>query len=206
MLGPPTGRARPLQHGRRDARPAPQSPLSSPRLSVPSTAFDEREHRREQRFFRRHRDKRDTRARARIGVAFVIAGELLSEDATSSILRANRPTWSSVRESLSNPRREINPWVGLKPITPQNAAGRIVEPFVWYSGRATPCRQPRLPPIRCRNRLARARVVRIACFPVAQSRQTRQSSRSSPGSLLPPRAAWQPQRHHGGRSRRAYII
>src|SRR4029453_3713380 len=49
----------------------------------------------------------------------------------SSILRAKRPTWSSVRERGRIPRREISPCVGLKPTTPQNAAGRIVEPVVW---------------------------------------------------------------------------
>src|SRR4030095_15083579 len=49
----------------------------------------------------------------------------------SSILRAKRPTWSSVRESGRIPRREISPCVGLKTTTPQYDAGRLVEPVVW---------------------------------------------------------------------------
>ena len=44
--------------------------------------------------------------------------------------RAKAPTWSSVRESVSAPAREIRPWLGLTPNTPQNAAGRIIEPLV----------------------------------------------------------------------------
>ena len=49
----------------------------------------------------------------------------------SSIERANRPTWSSVRDNSRMPERGIRPCVGLKPYTPQNAAGRMVEPLVW---------------------------------------------------------------------------
>ena len=40
------------------------------------------------------------------------------------------PTWSSVRDSMRAPAREMSPCVGLKPTTPQNAAGRITEPLV----------------------------------------------------------------------------
>jgi hypothetical protein len=36
-----------------------------------------------------------------------------------------------VRDNGSAPLRGISPWVGLKPTTPQNAAGRITEPLVW---------------------------------------------------------------------------
>src|SRR5712664_2248673 len=49
----------------------------------------------------------------------------------SSIGRANKPTWSSVRDSSRMPERGTRPWVGLNPYTPQNAAGRMVEPLVW---------------------------------------------------------------------------
>jgi hypothetical protein len=35
-----------------------------------------------------------------------------------------------VRESVNAPAREIRPWLGLTPNTPQNAAGRIIEPLV----------------------------------------------------------------------------
>src|ERR1041384_1712747 len=51
---------------------------------------------------------------------------------------AKSPTWSSVRESCRIPLRGISPCVGLKPNTPQNAAGRITEPLVWLpSARGT---------------------------------------------------------------------
>jgi len=36
-----------------------------------------------------------------------------------------------VRESSSTPVRGTSPCVGLKPYTPQKAAGRITEPLVW---------------------------------------------------------------------------
>ena len=53
-----------------------------------------------------------------------------ASSAASSTVRANTPTWSSVRDSSSAPLRGMRPWVGLKPTTPQNAAGRITEPLV----------------------------------------------------------------------------
>jgi hypothetical protein len=58
--------------------------------------------------------------------------------ARSSTLLAKMPTWSSVRESCRMPVRGMRPWVGLKPYTPQNEAGRMVEPAVWLpSARGT---------------------------------------------------------------------
>ena len=53
-----------------------------------------------------------------------------ASSAASSTVRANTPTWSSVRDSSSAPLRGIRPCVGLKPTTPQKAAGRITEPLV----------------------------------------------------------------------------
>ena len=50
--------------------------------------------------------------------------------AASATVRANTPTWSSARDSSSAPLRGIRPCVGLKPTTPQKAAGRITEPLV----------------------------------------------------------------------------
>src|SRR5205085_5897695 len=51
--------------------------------------------------------------------------------ATFSTDRANPPTWSSVSDVTNMPSRESRPKLGLNPTTPQNAAGRITEPFVW---------------------------------------------------------------------------
>src|SRR5205807_7364722 len=45
-------------------------------------------------------------------------------------LLANTPTWSSVRENSSAPSVLIRAKVGLNPTTPQNAAGRMTDPFV----------------------------------------------------------------------------
>ena len=38
--------------------------------------------------------------------------------------------WSSVRESGSTPPRDTSPWLGLMANTPQNEAGRMIEPLV----------------------------------------------------------------------------
>ena len=53
-----------------------------------------------------------------------------ASSAASSTVRAKTPTWSSARESSSAPLRGMAPCVGLKPTTPQKAAGRITEPLV----------------------------------------------------------------------------
>ena len=99
---------------------------------VPDGRLDEREPRRQRGLVGRRLHERDARAGARVGVALVVAGELLAlMSATSSRVRANTPTWSSARESLRMPCRGINPYVGLNPNTPQNAAGRMTEPLVW---------------------------------------------------------------------------
>ena len=50
--------------------------------------------------------------------------------ATSSIERANTPTVSSDGAHLRMPCREISPKLGLKPNTPQYAAGRITDALV----------------------------------------------------------------------------
>ena len=48
--------------------------------ALPVGRLHEREHRRQRRLFRRHLDKRDARARPRIGVSLIVADELLGEE------------------------------------------------------------------------------------------------------------------------------
>ena len=55
----------------------------------------------------------------------------LPSSAASATLRPSSPSVS--RRSLSRliPAIERHPWVGLRPATPQNDAGRITDPAVW---------------------------------------------------------------------------
>src|SRR6516225_4495868 len=48
----------------------------------------------------------------------------------SATVRASTPRVSSVSEIIFAPTRLMVPYVGLYPTTPQNAAGRIIEPAV----------------------------------------------------------------------------
>ena len=45
-------------------------------------------------------------------------------------MRVNVPSVSSVSLKTCTPEKSSSPYVGLKPTTPQNAAGRITEPSV----------------------------------------------------------------------------
>ena len=54
-----------------------------------------------------------------------------TSSAASSTLRANTPGWSSVVLNGRMPSVDSTPSPGLYPTTPQKAAGRITEPFVW---------------------------------------------------------------------------
>src|SRR6266436_1902782 len=51
-------------------------------------------------------------------------------NATSSTRRAKKPTWSSDGLKGCTPVRGIAPKLGLKPTTPLNAAGLMIEPSV----------------------------------------------------------------------------
>ena len=44
---------------------------------------------------------------------------------------AKKPTWSSEADRGITPWREMRSRLGLKPKTPQNPAGRTIEPMVW---------------------------------------------------------------------------
>src|SRR2546421_108254 len=56
-------------------------------------------------------------------------GALTSSSAThSSTVRAIGPTWSKLGASGKQPSIETSPYVGLKPTTPQQAAGMRIEP------------------------------------------------------------------------------
>ena len=50
--------------------------------------------------------------------------------AASRTLRVNVPTWSSEEANAISPKREIRPYVGLRPTTPHRAAGWRTEPPV----------------------------------------------------------------------------
>src|SRR6185295_16763102 len=52
-------------------------------------------------------------------------------NATSATPAANSPTVSSDHDTHFMPGVGNNPYDGLKPATPQNAAGRMTEPPVW---------------------------------------------------------------------------
>jgi hypothetical protein len=54
--------------------------LSSRFLRVPVRCFDERKHRWQRRFLCCHLDKRDARPGTRVGIALVVADELLGQD------------------------------------------------------------------------------------------------------------------------------
>src|ERR1051325_1050472 len=54
-----------------------------------------------------------------------------AKNAASSTLRAMTPTVSRLSASILAPARGMTPKLGLKPIQPQYAAGRITEPAVW---------------------------------------------------------------------------
>ena len=90
-----------------------------------------------------------------------------ASSAASSTVRANTPTWSSVRDRRSAPLRGMRPWVGLKPTTPQKAAGpdhRAVG--LGADGARHHARPPPPPPSRWRSRPAsgsdRAGLARLA--------------------------------------------
>src|SRR5499427_10186834 len=51
--------------------------------------------------------------------------------AAAATVVAKPPSWSSVWLSVRTPSRGIAPKLGLKPTTPQKAAGRMIEPAVW---------------------------------------------------------------------------
>src|SRR5207237_3367013 len=53
-----------------------------------------------------------------------------AKSAASGTVRASAPIVSSVSEIIFTPTRLIVPYVGLYPMTPQNAAGRTIEPAV----------------------------------------------------------------------------
>src|SRR5215472_14376746 len=50
--------------------------------------------------------------------------------AAAATVVAKPPSWSRVSLSVMTPSRGIMPRLGLKPTTPQNAAGRMTEPAV----------------------------------------------------------------------------
>src|SRR5437870_13868321 len=50
--------------------------------------------------------------------------------APSRTLRVNVPTWSREEANAINPKREIRPYVGLRPTTPHRDAGWRTEPPV----------------------------------------------------------------------------
>src|SRR5712691_2090106 len=50
--------------------------------------------------------------------------------ATSAVLLANTPTWSSDDAKATKPYRELRPYVGFKPTTPHSEAGCRTEPPV----------------------------------------------------------------------------
>ncbi len=54
----------------------------------------------------------------------------LASSAAPATSRAYAPTWSSVGLNANTPVYGIASFVGLNPTTPQNAAGRIIEPLV----------------------------------------------------------------------------
>src|SRR2546430_10982532 len=54
--------------------------------------------------------------------------QAISPDPAASAL--NTPTWSRVRLNSRTPAVGIRPADGLKPLTPQKAAGRITDPLV----------------------------------------------------------------------------
>src|SRR5712691_13546154 len=54
-----------------------------------------------------------------------------AKNAASATLRAIVPIVSRLSQSALTPARGITPKLGLKPTTPQNAAGRITDPAVW---------------------------------------------------------------------------
>src|SRR5262249_52335897 len=46
-------------------------------------------------------------------------------------VRAIGPTWSRVGANGLTPAKDKGPWVGFIPATPQNEAGRVIDPPVW---------------------------------------------------------------------------
>src|SRR4029077_14221187 len=71
-----------------------------------------------------------------------------SSTAASSTVRASGPTWSRLQLTGMTPSRLTRPYVGLRPTTPQKAAGMRIEPPVsvpmepWQSPAETAAADP----------------------------------------------------------------
>ena len=115
-----------------------------------------------------------------------------SSSAASRTSRANGPIWSSDDANAIRPYRETRPYVGLRPTTPQNAAGSRMLPPVSLpsasvaSPAATAAAEPPLLPPGTRSRSHGLRVGPNAEFsvllPIANSSQLVLPSRMAPAS------------------------
>ena len=85
----------------------------------------------ERRLFGGNSDEWNSRARPRVGIVFVVADHLFGEQRNVVDRTREQPDVIECARKRDARWREISPWVGLKPTTPQYAAGRIVEPLVW---------------------------------------------------------------------------
>ena len=112
-------------------RPARRTPPASPARHAPRPASARRRSAAATAARSPPRRRSGGRASGRVsGSSSSKPASVSASSAASSTERANTPTWSSVRDSSSAPVRGIRPCVGLKPTTPQKAAGRITEPLV----------------------------------------------------------------------------